>query len=477
MTYTIKKSDGTTLVDILDGTIDQTTDLNLIGKNSTTFGESLNENLVHLLENFSNSSPPSKPLMGQLWYNTEESRLQIYTGNTNGWRPTGSPLVSQSQPTSFVTGDFWIDSNNKQLWFFDGTALTLAGPIWTKNQGKTGFIAETLFDRFGNSKPVLKLYVSDSLLGIYSASEFTPVPEFSGFTTLVKGYTSSTAVSNLFNITVNNSNNLIVGTDGSNNPIIVSGSNFVRRDVDSSINGQFSIASNGGLTLGAAGNVKLKLSGFALQIENSRVNGDISIRTKNANDITNDNIYISASSGRIGILTDNPQQTLDVNGDSRIRGNFEVDGKILTKPIVLTLIDNDIVGYPNVTRMCTGIINEFTITTTSTTGIHQGMTVIGTGIGIDAVVTTVNSLTQLTLSVRNTGAVSASLTFIDPSSNNKTNLILNDVANTSNYLDNQQAIVHYQTIDFSTGTITRKNKRFVIVSGVWTYDRDLTSSV
>lgn len=405
MTYTINKSDGSKLVDILDGTIDDTTDLKLIGKNSTTFGESLNEDLVYLLENFSNSAPPSKPLMGQLWYNTIESRLQIYTGNVNGWRATGAPLVSQTEPLSFVTGDLWINSKDRQLYFFDGSALTLAGPTWAYSQGKTGFVAETLYDSFGNPYSVLKLFVNDSLLGIYSAAEFIPVPSFAGFTTLVKGYTSSTAVSNLFNITVNNSNNLIVGTDLSNNPIIVSGANFVRRDIASTMSGQLSITTNNGLTLGANSNVQLKLSGFALQIENSRANGDIAIRTKNAGDVTSNNIYISASTGHVGILNDTPQQALDVNGDSRIRGNFEIDGKLLTKPIVLTLLDNDIVG------------------------------------SIQA----------------------------------KTILILNDVANTSNYLDSQQAIVHYQHI--SGATVTRYLKRYVVISGVWTYDTDLTSSV
>ena len=119
MTYTINKSDGTKIVDVLDGSIDETTDLKLIGKNSTSFGESLNENFVYLLENFSNSSPPSRPLTGQVWYNSAELRLQVYTGNINGWRPAGSPIVSPGQPSNLVSGDFWINSADKQLYFYD----------------------------------------------------------------------------------------------------------------------------------------------------------------------------------------------------------------------------------------------------------------------------------------------------------------------------------------------------------------------
>ena len=51
MSYTIYNTDGSILTTIVDGTIDETTDLKLIGKNSTGFGESFNEDLVYLLEN------------------------------------------------------------------------------------------------------------------------------------------------------------------------------------------------------------------------------------------------------------------------------------------------------------------------------------------------------------------------------------------------------------------------------------------
>ena len=59
MTYTINKSDGTKLVDILDGAIDQTTDLKLIGKNSTSFVESLKEDLIFSLSLYFKSTESS----------------------------------------------------------------------------------------------------------------------------------------------------------------------------------------------------------------------------------------------------------------------------------------------------------------------------------------------------------------------------------------------------------------------------------
>ena len=79
MSYTIFKSDGSALTSVVDGSIDQlSTDLTLIGKNSTGFGVFINDNFVKLLENFSNSSQPNYPLKGQLWFDTTENRLKVY---------------------------------------------------------------------------------------------------------------------------------------------------------------------------------------------------------------------------------------------------------------------------------------------------------------------------------------------------------------------------------------------------------------
>ena len=66
MSYIINKTDGSVLTEIVDGTIDQvSTDLTLIGKNSSAYGELFNENFVHILENFASTSSPSKPVLGQ----------------------------------------------------------------------------------------------------------------------------------------------------------------------------------------------------------------------------------------------------------------------------------------------------------------------------------------------------------------------------------------------------------------------------
>ena len=79
MSYIINKTDGSVLTEIVDGTVDQTaTDLTLIGKNASSYGEAFNENFIRILENFANTSSPNNPIQGQLWFDTGENRLKIY---------------------------------------------------------------------------------------------------------------------------------------------------------------------------------------------------------------------------------------------------------------------------------------------------------------------------------------------------------------------------------------------------------------
>ena len=83
MSYKLNKTDGTLLVDLIDGSIDTaTTSLTLVGRNYSGFGEFLNENYIKLLESFSNSTSPLNPIKGQVWWDTSDARLKVYNGTT-----------------------------------------------------------------------------------------------------------------------------------------------------------------------------------------------------------------------------------------------------------------------------------------------------------------------------------------------------------------------------------------------------------
>ena len=81
ITYQIILSNGTFLTAIPETAINTTsTSLDLFGRGLTEYGEKLQNNLVHLLENFADSSPPSNPIVGQLWYDTTLGAIKVFSG-------------------------------------------------------------------------------------------------------------------------------------------------------------------------------------------------------------------------------------------------------------------------------------------------------------------------------------------------------------------------------------------------------------
>ncbi len=80
MAYQVDKFNGTFLTSVEDGTIDNTTDIRFVGKNYAGYGEVQNENFLHMLENFANTTPPPRVITGQVWYDSENNKLKFYDG-------------------------------------------------------------------------------------------------------------------------------------------------------------------------------------------------------------------------------------------------------------------------------------------------------------------------------------------------------------------------------------------------------------
>ena len=81
MAYQVDKFSGAFVTSVADGTIDTTTDLRFIGKNYAGYGEVQNENFLHLLENFANTTAPPKSITGQIWFDTSTNKLKYYDGS------------------------------------------------------------------------------------------------------------------------------------------------------------------------------------------------------------------------------------------------------------------------------------------------------------------------------------------------------------------------------------------------------------
>lgn len=325
MSYRLNKTDGTLLIDLIDGELDTTSsDLIFIGRNYKGYGEFFNENFIALLENFANSAAPSRPLEGQIWYNTGAGRLEVYDGT--GFKAAGGPSVQNSFPSNPVAGDLFINNENKQLFFYDGSGWTLAGPTWTAGQGKTGFETDSILDSLGRSRVILKQYIQGSLVGIWSNIEFTPASgsEIAGIAApIAKGFTPVDQDEFQYNGTALNSRNLIDDVGNVRNS-----SSFLPADSDGVTVGTLTIQNTGGLTIGTAQNNVQKIVGTSVVTENGLLDNDYKIRVRSSNfgSLIVDAVVVDASAGRVGIFESNPQYTLDVDGDTRITGNLIVEG-------------------------------------------------------------------------------------------------------------------------------------------------------
>lgn len=320
MSYIINKTDGTVLTEVVDGTIDQTTtDLTLIGKNSSTYGEFLNENFVKLLENFASTSSPTNPIAGQLWFDTTENRLKVYDGN--GFRVSGGTVVSSTVPSGLVQGDIWIDSARKQLFFYDGTQLTLAGPPYTTQQGLTGITIESVLDTNQISHTVAFLYVGQALLGLWSKDQFTPSSPIIGFSgTVFPGWNTGTLTGVEYRGTATRARELI-SADGS----IKTAEAFITKVEDAATTGKFTILNSVPLVLGAAQNTEFRVDANNFNIVSNNSGQDFAVKSKNGASLKSA-LQVKALSERVGIFTENPEATLDVNGPVIVRGDLTVEG-------------------------------------------------------------------------------------------------------------------------------------------------------
>jgi hypothetical protein len=117
MAYTIVKSDGAVLTTIADGTINTTsTSLGLPGRNYAGYGQSLDTNFVHVMENFADGTPPPNPLRGQLWYNTSANTLYICPtdgeSNASNWLSLTSTASGGTTTFGAITISGNAQSNN-----------------------------------------------------------------------------------------------------------------------------------------------------------------------------------------------------------------------------------------------------------------------------------------------------------------------------------------------------------------------------
>jgi len=340
MAYQINKTDGTIVSTVADGQIDSnSTDLTLIGKNYSGFGETLNENFIKLLENFSSVSAPVRPIRGQIWFDSTESKVKVYNGTQ--FVPVSSATISSTRPSTLGIGDLWFNDVEKQLFFFDGTDPILLAPLYSAIQGISGLQVRSILDTLNQTRVITLLYNNGILLGIFAKDSFTPKNAIDGFSgNIDPGFNSGTLSNLKFKATVTNSEKL-GGADATT---------YVRRDTSNTIDGQVRITRDLGLVVGDAGNGGFVVNNGNVVLQNTSTDRDLILNVRKGIN-QEDAVRIFSTTRTIDLYNDPTfaDSQVNVGGSLTVIGNLTVQGTTTTintsnvtiedKNIVLGLTD------------------------------------------------------------------------------------------------------------------------------------------
>lgn len=157
MAYTINRtSDNASGFNVADGQLrDDFLSIRLIGKGFTNYGEIVQENIVHVMENFANPLSPPNPIPGQLWFETGNDLLWVWKSDGTGWKDIQQPLdarifdqhinadakiaiskLAPTQPGKIIVGD----ANASAI----PTYVTMTGDINIDSSGITKIQSNTV---------------------------------------------------------------------------------------------------------------------------------------------------------------------------------------------------------------------------------------------------------------------------------------------------------------------------------------------
>jgi hypothetical protein len=264
--------------------------------------------------------------------------LKVYNGSL--WREIGSSNSGTSAPPSPTEGDMWFDSTNDQLKVYNGTSWLVVGPSYTAGSGISGAIVEIITDNATNDHTIVKIYVEDTVVGIWSTdAEFTPNVAMSGFTTVKPGMQVSSTVSGA----------LLYGT-ATNSQLLDSldSTQFLRSDANDTTSGSLSVLNDTGLSVGADSDLSIAVTGTDVIIKNITSNGDL-LLSVNDGGVQTTVITLDGATGK-GLINADPTANLG----------------IATKQ------------YVDAATSSGGAGSFSTVTTTGTASIGTNLTVMGT---------------------------------------------------------------------------------------------------
>lgn len=400
-------------ISIADGNRDiTTTPISLLGRRyPESYSKDIGENFLHILENFASIEPPSNPVKGQLWYNsnnlqevdldsssntTDSFGLKIYTGID--WLPVGitkksavSPSSGNLQSNNLKRGDLYVDTSKNQLYIYNGGGgYSLVGPSFNSLE-RTGIeVEEIINSEDGIPVPVISFFVKARRVAIHSDILFEPKLIYEGFKIIKPGLNlcnSSKDQNTKYWGVSEKASALIVGADS------VSGNNFLRSDAVSTTNYRLNVRSNDGLTIGLDSSISFfrDTSGGKTTaiIYNNNDNAPIDFRIKqaNVNNYTTTMRITNAinNEGLVGINKLNPNVALDIVGsisatkDLNIK-NIESSGSLSVRNNTnlsgnLNFNSQDILvsNLTGIIQLASGSTTQYRVIGTNTTDLQVGM--------------------------------------------------------------------------------------------------------
>ena len=295
---------------VSDKTVNTQTSMSFVGLNSPSYAQHFSNNFLHLLENFANSTPPSNPVQGQLWFDNQSKQLKVnIDGTPSNWISTGSVYKQDSQPSTATNGDIWVDTINQQLNIYSSLSSkwTLVGPLYSSDT-ITGQVIENIYDVNDTQHSVISLYSNNTRVAVLSASQFTPKITIPGFGVIRAGITLINTDS-ISNPGQTQSSYRFYGTSSDSDRLGgVLASSYIRSDQPVVIN-------NGSLSVRTAilGN-DLNLSIGTDSVQSS--NYLLSTASSNSLEfrLNSNTVMFMLPDGKIGVAKNNPQYTFDVNG-------------------------------------------------------------------------------------------------------------------------------------------------------------------
>lgn len=306
------------------------TTLKFPGRGNTGFGQAVNENFLHLLENFSNTSAPPRPVEGQLWYDTTPgvNQLKIYDGTT--WTSASGLKKSDFEPgvANSLPGDLWVNTERQQLFLYTGAAWILVGPNFSDGL-LTGVESETLIGIDDEEYTVLTVKIKNKPAFIFSDRAFVPKTVINGFR---QGIQPGLNISDRPLVegeilkywgTSQKAENLIVAGE------VVSADNFLRSNAVSTTDFRLNVRSNQGIEIGSGGQLKLSIDRQSAIFQHNTSGSNINFRLREGN--TTRTVLTVDSSAKVGINNPAPDDELDVVGNIQISpfDDDETTGRII----------------------------------------------------------------------------------------------------------------------------------------------------